>query len=1161
MFQVGMSRAMRGFAGAGRKPRGVLAALFAFVALLMAMTPALALAAAPTVTSVSPSGGPLSGGTTVIINGSGFSTANPTGAVKFGATNATYMINSDSQITATSPANSAGTYDVTVTNPDGTSATTSADLFTYRAPPIGQSFTYGSLVTYNDGSNATLTFSVTGYVSGGTASSYAVGSTTTAQGGSVSIDNSGTVTYRAPIGYRNGNDYFTYTASNVGGTSAPATVTLTMGNPTFAVTLPSASGMIEREYNAGSASVSVTGGRASYTINSISGLPPGLTDLGGGVIGGTPTADGVYTVSVSVTDSSWGAGPYTDTASATLTVSLPPAPVASSFNATAVAYNASATTFSAASHATNIPSNYAVGSATTANGGSVTIDSAGLVTYTAPTGFRGNDSFTFRASNAGGTSSFATVTVPVSNPVFTVTLPAATGAVGVDYNAGATAVTMDGGRSAYSNFSATGLPAGLSMSSSGVISGTPTTATNATVTVTATDSSTGTGPYTTTASTSLSIAPPTITLSPAAGALPGGQAGVLYTQNLTSTGGYAPVIYYVGAGSTPPGTVVAANGILSGTPTGTGTFNFTVIAQDSSGNAYTGSAAYSVTIAAPTITVDTTSLSAGTVGAGYNETILVSGGNAPYSFNVTSGSLPAGLMLSSGGLLSGTPTAGGSFTFTITATDSTSGGTYTGSRSLTLNIGAPTISVSPGSLASGTIAVAYNASVTASGGTSGYSFGVTAGALPPGLALATNGAITGSPTGAGVYNFTITATDSSTGAGPYTGAQAYTLNIAQPTITLAPTSLSNATVGAAYSAAITASGGTLAYTYALNGTLPAGLTLSSAGVLSGTPTAGGTFTFDVTATDSSTGTNAPFTATRSYSLIVQVPTITLSPSSLTGVAAGATINQTLTASGGTAGYTYAVTAGALPAGVTLSNGVLSGAPTAAGTFSFVITTTDSSTGSGPYTGGQTYSWVIGTPTITVDTASLANGQVDQAYSETLTASGGVAPYSYTVLSGLPAGLSLSSAGVLSGTPTAAGSFNFTITATDVATGAGAPFMGSHNYTLTIGTPTLTLNPTTLTGMTVGASYTASVSAGGGTSPYTYAVTVGALPTGLSLSTAGGISGTPTAAGAFSFTITATDSTTGSGSPFSVAQAYNVTLAAPTVTLTPSSAGGFGGRRL
>ncbi len=1114
---------------------------------------------APTVTSVSPTAGPTAGGTTVTITGTGFAAAAGTGAVKFGATTATYTINSSTQITATSPANSAGTYDITVTTVGGVSATSASDQYTYVAPPVGSSQTYGSIVAYNTGSNATTNIDLSLYITGGgTPTNYAVGSATTAQGGSVSVNSSGIATYTPPVGYRNANDSFTYTASNVGGTSAPATVTVTIGNPTITLTLPSSTGTVERVYNSGAAAVTFAGGRASYTVNSINGLPSGLTDAGGGVISGTPLANGVFTVTVNVTDSSLGAGPYNANTTATLTISLPPAPVVSSFSINGLTYNsgsATATTFSAAPHATESPTGYQVGASS--YGATVSVDSAGLMSYTPPVGFRGTDTFNYVATNAGGTSNVGQVFVTVDDPVLSVTLPASTGTVGAVYNSGSSVVTISGGNPPYNNFSATGLPAGLTMDSSGVISGTPTTATTATVVVTVTDSSGGNGSYTGTASANLTIAAPTITLSPAAGALPGGQAGVSYSQTFTSTGGVTPTTFSVTAGALPPGLSLDTSGVASGTPTSTGTYNFTVTATDSSGNSYTGSAAYSITVSAPTIVVSPSTLPAGTVAAAYSQTITASGGTTPYVFSLDSGTLPAGLTLTTGGVLSGTPTQGGSFPITIKATDATAGGTYSGTQTYTLVIGAPSITLSPasGALAGGLIATAYSDTVTASGGTAGYTFQVTAGSLPPGLTLSTGGAISGSPTGGGTYNFTITATDSSTGSGPYTGAAAYSITVASPTITLSPTSLANGTVASAYSASITASGGTTPYSYAVtSGALPAGVTLSTSGALSGTPTAGGTFTFDVTATDSSTGTGAPFAGVRSYSLTIAAPTITVSPTSLTSVAVGTSVSETISATGGTSGYTYAVTAGALPAGVTLSGDALSGAPTAAGSFTFTITATDSSTGTGPYTGARAYTWVIGAPTITVAPTSLSNGQIGAAYVATITASGGVSPYGYSVTSGaLPAGLALSSTGSITGTPTAAGSFTFTITATDSATGTGAPFTGGRSYTISILSPALTLTPSTLSGMTVASPFTATVTAAGGTAPYNYFMYGGTvLPTGLSLSSTGEITGTPTASGSFSFTIAATDASTGTGAPFTVARAYNVTVAAPTLNMSPAT---------
>ncbi|KSB89962.1 hypothetical protein AS593_00360 [Caulobacter vibrioides] len=1103
---------------------------------------------APTVTSVSPTAGPTAGGTSVTITGTNFTGVS---AVTFGGTAATgFTFNSATQITATSPAGS-GTVDIRVTTAGGTSATSAADQFTFVAPPVASSQTYGSIVAYNTGANLTTNIDLSLYITGGgTPTNYAVGSATTAQGGSVSVNSSGIATYTPPVGFRNANDSFTYTASNVGGTSSPATVTLTIGNPTISLTLPSATATVERVYNAGNSPVTFSGGRATYTVNSINGLPSGLTDAGGGVISGTPAANGVFTVTVNVTDSSLGAGPYNANTTATLTVSLPPAPVVSSFSISGLTYNtgsATATTFSAASHATESPTGYQVGASQ--YGATVSVDSAGLMSYTPPVGFRGTDTFNYVATNAGGTSNIGQVFVTVNDPVFSVTLPASTGTVGEAYNSGASAVTISGGNPPYNNFSATGLPAGLTMDSSGVISGVPTTATTATVVVTVTDSSGGNGSYTSTASATLTIAAPTINLSPASGALPGGQAGVAYSQTFTSTGGVAPITYSAPPGDLPPG-LTLSGGVISGSPTATGTFNFTVTGTDSSGNAYTGSAAYSITVAAPSIVVSTTPLASGAVASAYNHTVTASGGTAPYTFTLDGGTqLPLGLSLAPNGQISGTPTQAGSFPVTIRATDSTTGGSYFASQAYTLVINAPTITLSSTSLPNAAIAQAYNASgspITASGGTSPYSYAATG--LPAGLTInAASGVVSGTPTASGSFNFDVTATDSSTGAGaPFTGTRTYSLTVDAPTIVVSPTNptLTPVAAGVAVNAQFSATGGTSGYTYSVSSGLPPGVTLSG-DTLSGVSTAVGTFTFTITAQDSTTGAG-PYTGQRTYSLTIGAPAITVAgtlPNGQAGVAYG---SHSLNASGGTAPYSYAVS-GNLPDGLALSpGGTLSGTPTEAGSFNVTVTATDSTTGGGPFMGSTPYTITIAAPAVAITSTSLPAMSVATSYTTTLTASGGTAPYQYALFGGtvLPAGLTLSPTGQISGTPTAGGSFSFQIRAQDSSTGTGAPFFSpAQVYNVTVADPTLALNPTSLSAATQHSAYSATVVATGGTAPYSYAL-IGTPVPGLTLDPATGeLSGTPTAPGTFNFTIRATDSSTGTG-PFSVNQGYGLVVNVP-----------------
>jgi hypothetical protein len=176
----------------------------------------------------------------------------------------------------------------------------------------------------------------------------------------------------------------------------------------------------------------------------------------------------------------------------------------------------------------------------------------------------------------------------------------------------------------------------------------------------------------------------------------------------------------------------------------------------------------------PTVNLDLTSLPDGTVGRSYSESFTADGGDGPYNFSVSSGALPPGLSVDPGtGELSGTPTTAGSFDFTVTATDDT---ICPGSRDYSLVIECSTITVRPGnpSLRSGTVGTPYSKTFTATGGVAPYTFSITAGALPPGLALdATTGELSGTPTVADTYSFEVTASDS----GGCSGAKAYVLTI------------------------------------------------------------------------------------------------------------------------------------------------------------------------------------------------------------------------------------------------------------------------------------------------------------------------------------------------------------------------------------------------
>jgi len=177
-------------------------------------------------------------------------------------------------------------------------------------------------------------------------------------------------------------------------------------------------------------------------------------------------------------------------------------------------------------------------------------------------------------------------------------------------------------------------------------------------------------------------------------------------------------------------------------------------------------------VACPAITINPATLPNGFMGLPYNQTLTGSGGASPYSFTIISGGLPPNLALSPAGVISGASTQSGSFNFRVMATDSIG---CNGTRDYTLTvIICTTITLSPGTLPQGTVGVAYNQTIMASGGTPNYTFSVSAGALPGGLSLnASTGALSGMPTTQGSFNFTVRATD---GQGCF-GELGYTLVI------------------------------------------------------------------------------------------------------------------------------------------------------------------------------------------------------------------------------------------------------------------------------------------------------------------------------------------------------------------------------------------------
>jgi hypothetical protein len=182
----------------------------------------------------------------------------------------------------------------------------------------------------------------------------------------------------------------------------------------------------------------------------------------------------------------------------------------------------------------------------------------------------------------------------------------------------------------------------------------------------------------------------------------------------------------------------------------------------------------------------------------------------------------------------------------------------------TFSFSAPIIVNNP-ALSNATIGVAYTPETfTASNGTAPYTFTIASGSLPAGMSLSPGGVLSGKPTAAGVFNFSVSATDINGKSGPPSAAS---LTVSPPTILLAPAALAGAMYKTPYSLTVTASGGTPPYTFTAIG-LPPGMSVSASGILAGTPTAAGTYTVSIRATDNSTGTGAPFFAIKTYTLVI-----------------------------------------------------------------------------------------------------------------------------------------------------------------------------------------------------------------------------------------------------------------------------------------------------
>ncbi|NEX95015.1 IPT/TIG domain-containing protein, partial [Caulobacter sp. 17J65-9] len=962
---------------------------------------------APTVTGVSPTAGPTGGGATVTITGTGFAAAPGTGAVKFGATVATYTINSNTQITATSPANSAGTYDVTVTTAGGTSATNAADQYTYIQAPTVTSISPTAGPTAG---GTTVVITGTGFAAAPGTGAVKFGATNA----TYTINSNTQITATSPAKSAGTYDITVATPGGTSATSAADQFTYVAAPTVTGITPPVGP-------RSGGSTVTLTGtnlsGATAVTFGGTAAS--GFTVVSGTQITATAPS-GTGTVDIRVTTSGG-----TSAISAADQFTYVPTPVLSGVSPNTGPTSGGDTVVITGSGLTM--TGMVTFDGTTA---SFTVNSDTQITVTTPAHAAG--AVDVAVVSPGGSGTYVggfTYFVPV------VSLPAsvAGGTIGQAYSGSVAAPHA----ASYSVTSGS-LSPGLTLNgSTGEITGTPSGAGTWNFMVTATGDPGWTGSA---QAYALNIAAPTLALAPAS--LGNGTVGVAYSATVTASGGTAPYGYEVVAGALPTGlTLNATTGELTGTPTAGGSFNFTVRATDASsgtGAPFTVSGAYNVTINAPTITVTPASVPSATATQAYSQTLTASGGTPGYAWDLMAGTLPEGVTLSAGGVLSGTPVETGTFNFTAMALDSSIGTQYGGAQAYTLVVAAPTVTVSPSSLPNPRAGTAYSQTLSASGAAGPYTFAVTAGTLPAGLTLS-GGVLSGTPTETGVFNVTVTATDSTAGAG-FTGSQAYTLTVGVPNFDLQPSALPNGQQGESYSHTLVASGGTAPYTYTVTGGtgLPAGVTLGTDGVLSGTPTQSGAFTFAVIARDSTTGSGGPYQVGRGYTWTVDVanPPVAAAASALVPYAsAGTAIDLT----GKVSGVSSSIAIGTAPehGTVAVSGYVVTYTPAATyfGADAFTYTVT----GPGGTSAPATVSVTVGLPPVPTAAAASAPVPFNGSKAIDLTASVSGVYSSIAVASGPAHGTTSVSGMVVTYTPATDhyGADSFTYTATGPG-GTSAP---------------------------------------------------------------------------------------------------------------------------
>ena len=891
-----------------------------------------------------------------------------------------------------------------------------------------------------------------------------------------------------------------------------------------------------------SQNMGASGGQTPYTWSIQSGnLPDGLTLNQGGVISGTPERPATTSFVLKLTDA------VNASVTSTLSLTINPAVLLLAIETQSLPDGIVGQDYSQTLKAAGGTSPYRWDLRTGKLPDGLLLSEAGVISGMPTT--PGEVAFDVRATDQSGQSIIASLSIDIDPPPeLTILSPSAlpVAAVGIPYRfefkATAGTAPYFWVKKKKAKFGT--LPDGITLSPDGILSGTPTTQglSNFTVIVNDSNERQARKPLT------LEVGPPPPPLSIRTDILPQALQGIQYSASLEASGGVGPYTWSIETGALPDGLTMTTSGMISGRATTIGTLSFVARVKDSLGTTSTKPLFLIVFQPPPPLVIQTVSLADTTAERPYSQTLQATGGVPPYNWSIVSGSLGTGLNLSTGGIISGTPVSAGTSVFVVRVTDSAG---QSVSRTLAISV-KPADKLAPfGTIETPDFRATLNNIATGSGwaldnvGVAGIDVlidGQKVGDAIYGLSRPDIAAVWGSfPNAAHAgFSFVLDTTKFPTGehtlavrlldaAGNATVAGTRTIVFQNLVFTVTTTELLRGTKNQPYSMQLAAANGRPPYTWALiSGSLPSGLSMNAAGVISGIPSVFGQFPIAVRATDSiGAAAVASFTLTV-VSDIEQLRVI--SNGALDQGSTGVDYAYQLLFAGGVPPRTWDThpVTGSFPPGLSLSGGgVISGKPTQVGTFTFTVRLTDGAQPTPTTVVSQPLQiTVIPGPLVIVTTGGLPNGTVNAAYPLfTLQKLGGASPYTWALASGsLPPGILLDPAtGVIAGTPTQAGTFSFAVRLTD----SQPVSVTSGTLSITIAPPLVITTTGDLTGGRVNIDYSYQLVATGGRTPYTWALATGSgpLPAGLTLNASTGvISGRPTATGTFAFTVSVTDTT-------------------------------------